>query len=302
MSLLDSMPTDEEVERRKQLTFEQAEGAEPLPAQMNLKELSTELRARLWKVVFESFKSRSQYPSMGGRRHFTEPWSEILYAMHVYRDHGMADDFRNDFDKIVKRTRQVFETGDYVAVFGWLQWVMQKTKPPYQFARQIDGALVRSRAPYRVFDEKVIVPITSEAERQAVARAFADLSQSVFRGARKHLVNAASELTEGRFANSVRESIHAVESVARVIEPSAELSRALVKLESAGRIHRAMKSAFGSLYGYTSDEQGIRHPLLEGESPNVDEVDAIFMIGACASFVSYLVGKGRAAGVLSAGD
>jgi hypothetical protein len=31
---------------------------------------------------------------------------------------------------------------------------------------------------------------------------------------------------------------------------------------------------------------------------NVDETDALFMIGACAAFVSYLIGKARSADLL----
>ena len=45
------------------------------------------------------------------------------------------------------------------------------------------------------------------------------------------------------------------------------------------------------------DEKGIRHALTEGKA-DVDMDDAVFMIGACASFVSYLVGKARAAGLI----
>jgi hypothetical protein len=59
-----------------------------------------------------------------------------------------------------------------------------------------------------------------------------------------------------------------------------------------------LKAGFNSLYGFTSDEKGIRHPLLELPSANVDETDALFMIGACAAFVSYLINKSRAAGLL----
>jgi hypothetical protein len=35
------------------------------------------------------------------------------------------------------------------------------------------------------------------------------------------------------------------------------------------------------LYGYTSDQKGIRHPLLDDGTADVDEADAMFMIGAC---------------------
>jgi hypothetical protein len=76
-------------------------------------------------------------------------------------------------------------------------------------------------------------------------------------GARKHLRDAASHLTAGKYADSVRENIHAVEAVGRTLEPSANvLSKALVRLEQTLSIHPAMKRGFESLYAYTSDEGG----------------------------------------------
>jgi hypothetical protein len=60
-----------------------------------------------------------------------------------------------------------------------------------------------------------------------------------------------------------------------------------------------MKAGFNSLYGYTSDEQGIRHAHLNEPTAQPDETDALFMIGACAAFVSYLIGKARSAGLLN---
>jgi hypothetical protein len=127
-------------------------------------------------------------------------------------------------------------------------------------------------------------------------KAFADLDASEFHGARAHLRNAASHLTAGSFADSVRESIHAVESVSRTLDPSADLSKALARLEQKISIHAAMKKGFTSLYGYASDENGIRHALLEAGEAKVDEADALFMIGACAAFVSYLLNKARTNG------
>ncbi len=60
-----------------------------------------------------------------------------------------------------------------------------------------------------------------------------------------------------------------------------------------------MKAGFDSLYGYTSDSQGVRHALLDKGAPDVDETDALFMLGACAAFVSYLINRARAAGLLT---
>ena len=58
-----------------------------------------------------------------------------------------------------------------------------------------------------------------------------------------------------------------------------------------------MKRGFSALYGYTNDERGIRHALLDQDAARVDEAEALFILGACAAFVNYLVAKARAAGL-----
>jgi hypothetical protein len=167
---------------------------------------------------------------------------------------------------------------------------------PSNLAGQVDRALRNGRAAYRVLEEHTIVPIGSAAELETLKRAFADLASTEFHGARDHLRKAAEELTAGRYPDSIRESIHAVESVARTLAPDGKLSGALAKLEQSAKIHGGMKAGFNSLYGYTSDEQGIRHAHLNEPGLNPDETDALFMIGACAAFVSYLINKARSAG------
>ena len=63
-------------------------------------------------------------------------------------------------------------------------------------------------------------------------------------------------------------------------------------LEKAGVLnHRALQEAFSKLYGYTNDENGIRHALLDEGAADVDLDDAVFMFGACASFAAYLVNR-----------
>jgi hypothetical protein len=285
---------------RRELTFEQAEGAAPLPAQLQLKEISRELRARLWFVVYEYLKRATIDDDMGySRSHLDNDWSAILYNYHVVHDHGMADEFTNIADELTSKLKTVFSSGNYVRIFGFLQFVLRHPRCPPQLARHINGALSDARAAYCILDQQTIVPVASDAERVVLEQAFADLTATEFRGARGHLNTAGSELTAGNYADSIRESIHAVESVARTLEPSGMLSEALSKLEKSAAIHPALKRGFLSIYGYTNDEKGIRHPLLDDPQAKVDEADALFMIGACAAFVSYMIHKARLAGLLA---
>jgi hypothetical protein len=49
----------------------------------------------------------------------------------------------------------------------------------------------------------------------------------------------------------------------------------------------------GNLYGYTSDESGIRHAILE--SKDIGFAEAKFMLVTCSAFVNFAVDKAKAA-------
>jgi hypothetical protein len=290
-----------EYEDRKRLTFEQAERVEPLPSQLKLKELSTELRARLWRIFHQWLSTMTVSDSIiPGHRYLNGPFVQLLYDWHVTRRFKAADEFSDSNAYWTNELKAMFMGGDYVTVFGFIQWVLRHDAKPYGLEIEVDGALRESHAAYAVFEDDTIIPIGSDAERETLARAFADVAASEFHGARAHLRNAGSELTAGNYGPSIRESIHAVEAVARVLEPETPtLGPALSSLEKSVRIHPALGKGFRNLYGFTSDEKGIRHALLDEPAAQVDETDALYMLGSCAAFVSYLINKARQAGLLS---
>ena len=61
------------------------------------------------------------------------------------------------------------------------------------------------------------------------------------------------------------------------------------------KLHGALTSAFTKLSGYTSDESGIRHALLD--EPDISYEDAKFMLVACSAFINYLMVKASKAGI-----
>jgi hypothetical protein len=265
-------------EDRKRLTFEQAEGAEPLPTQLQLCEVSRELRTRLWSIFYKALENHSANYCV------QEPLLTILYDLHVERWCRPADEFTSSIGYWVVELKAVFMEGDYIQIFGLTQWMLRRRNQPYRLLEDLHYALHITRAAYAVFDRDTIIPIGSEAERDTLARAFADVAASEFHGARVHLRNAGSELTAGRYGPSIRESIHAVGAVARVLAPGAQtLAPALSKLEKSVRIHPALAKGFRNLYGFTSDENGIRHELLDEPVAQVDETDALYMLGSCVA-------------------
>jgi hypothetical protein len=73
------------------------------------------------------------------------------------------------------------------------------------------------------------------------------------------------------------------------------LKGALKLLKPKIKIHGALEEGFVRLYGYTSDADGIRHPMMD--EPDLDIEDAIYMVVTCSSFVNYLILKAEKAGL-----
>jgi hypothetical protein len=152
------------------------------------------------------------------RNKFFGDWETVLFDMHVDYHSRMPDEFNNNAQFIMLELRTIFETGDYVKVFGTLQWILRHPRCPLWLSEQINRELAAAAAAYHIIDGDTIAPIGSEAERETIVRTFVDLAATEFNGARAHLRKAAEELTAGRHADSVRESVHAVEATARVLD------------------------------------------------------------------------------------
>ena len=276
------------------LTFSQRYGYEPIPEPMTLEKISDDLRRDIWNTIRTLIlKTKSPYGDFFGdktRRFFERvigkymktPHSKVstgyMHVIHHFESNCLSMKFNkfldmlesiiNDIeieDDFADKIRDLFET------HGAAYW------------------LDMSRFPYR------FIPSTSKEQGEATKQAIETVEQSgIAAGATTHLRKAVEHLNAGRYADSISDSIRAVESAARVIDPKANktLSPALNSLETAGLLnHPALKDAFNKLYGYTSDEQGIRHALLERDTANVDLDEAMFMFGACASFAAYLVNR-----------
>lgn len=142
------------------------------------------------------------------------------------------------------------------------------------------------------FVSNQLVPITDENETHEIEQA----CQISFEGARTQLQKALCFLSDREhpdYKNCVKESISAVESVCKVISGNekAALKDALNGLIANGmNIHGSLKSAILALYGYASDEGGIRHAERETESTVTFE-EAKFMMVTCSAIVNYLVAE-----------
>jgi hypothetical protein len=282
---------------RDSLTFLEAEGLAPLPQQLELRTITRHTRALLWQVVDHLLKETSE---IGAHTEYQWvvgfDWKMITYRWHVEHEHLPSDEHRNLFSFQHDALKNIIWNKGYADVYELITFILRSPTCPASFPTRISKALEDSRAAYRIRG-KTVFPMASEAEAALLDRAFDSLEAPCFSGSRSHLEAAGGLLSEGDFAGSIREAIHAVESVGKVVEPKAgTLSDVLKRLDSSGRINPNLKRALNALYDYSSDEQGIRHARVFGPEASVDEADALFMLGACAAFITYLTIRAAPAG------
>ena len=141
---------------------------------------------------------------------------------------------------------------------------------------------------YRFVDEK-IVQITNETEIAAIEEALSQKNDKVKEFLQK-AINFISISGGKDYANSIKESITAVEALCKLIvgNDSGTLGGALKIIEKKKSIHPAFKEALLKLYGFTSDESGIRHG---GNVVKTDLgfEDAKFILVTCSAFINYMI-------------
>lgn len=225
-------------------------------------------------------------------------WSAIMrdYCVRVLRrkpTEYSAEAYGNQ--QLIERALYYGNLGQ---VFDFIEFVLRHPKAEMGLRTELAQAFVDARAAYRVVSGNTIMPVGTGEQAAAIQKALADSAQSAG-GASAHLLAAGTALRSGDWAGSVRESIHAVESIAVQLAPSeGTLGAALKALGRSKHLPASLSGAFSKLYGYACDEEGVRHALVFQGEAQVDEADALFMLGACASFVSYLTLRGREADLI----
>ncbi len=291
--------TEQQIPRSK-LSFSQAEGIKPLPQPLALGKLPKRVRIRLWDHIHSSLQESSEFVFILPETDLKDPWSKILYDHHIDFLYRPEDSFSNSLESNAADIQKLIMRQKYNRVFDFLQFVLRHELSPPGLSDLIKKTLEKFMCAYTVIeDDPTIVPISSPEQGAAIQESLKVLAPGPFEGARAHFRKSAECLNSNDLAGSVRESIHAIESVAKRLDKNAKrsLKPALDALVKRGMVlHPSLKKGVEKLYGYTSNEDGIRHALLEDNS-NVDMEDAVFMFGACASFSSYLINKARKSGL-----
>lgn len=291
------------LENANQLTFSQRERKVPLPEQMRLGQVPTKFRNVVWRCIDQAISAMIYHAPLVDDFYMEESEDDIPAIIWSYRfdiklePHDTISTSSPSTD--ISYSRELVLEGDYHEVITFIEYILRHEKCSPELRSSLSRAFDETVTPYLVTEiggVHTVVPRSSLESGEATTAAIEAIDRYGMSGATIHLRKAAKQMNEADYNGSVRESIHAVESVACTIDQRANktLRPALVSLEKAGLLkHPVLKEAFIKLYGYTNDKRGIRHSEIGKGGSNVDLDEAIFMFGACASFAAYLANMQR---------
>lgn len=251
---------------------------------IQFKSMDEPLRNRLYNILNNTFPKQSGYYSA-----YDSLRIYVLDKLGFNVEYEETDDFNQEF-----LSGEWFMPYDiFEFIFEWID-CEEGSRFGYidkrEFVLNIQRILEEEKSGYRILNYS-FVPITNEAELSSIQES----THTEYAAVNTHMGKAVT-LYSGRtnpdYENSIKESISAVEAMCCIITglPKATLKEALRKLKDRGvLIHGAMEKAFSQLYGYTSDENGIRHGGIDFAKAPAE--DAKYMLLTCSAFVNYLIEK-----------
>lgn len=207
------------------------------------------------------------------------------------------DQIDSKWIKVLDQLRDYFFKSEWYEVYDFVEFVANNYKR-YSFRdafiKGCNAVFEKEISAYR-FVDGLISRITEQEQLDEIEQALAQACGPV----RMHLRRALELLSnreEPDYRNSIKESISAVEGlVAKTVgADKGTLGQLIKKLEVDIALHPALRTAFSSLYGYTNDEGGIRHAILESKTIGFE--DAKFFLVVCSAFVNYVETKVASAG------
>lgn len=278
------------------MLFSQRKGIKPVRSTLQYEFLDEAARNGIWGL-FKVIIWKEDRPIALYDEHNRDIKNYLFNLWYSY--------FKWDLDKIPQDTGSAYQTiksyfykCEWFEAFDFIEFTLNNYYHPpenrriIKLANNINFLFEREVIGYRLVNN-IITEIVTPNEINEIEESLTS-TKGEFNAVSKHLERALelmSDRSNPDYRNSIKESISAVESFCKIItnDDKATLGQSLKVIESQVSLHPALKSAFSMLYGYTSDENGIRHAMLQ--EPTVNFEEAKFMLTACSTFINYLKAK-----------
>ena len=280
--------------------FSDTSGISPRNKTIQIEEFDDDTRIRISNKLFEVLSIVFEHKNTVGFKKNSNSFCKDLFNDVFCKRNVLRSGCSYDWNNVFESINEVIEQATFNEVLDIVEYT----------CRWLDSSIEQHKgAVFHIFNQLFeqeyvgyrfvngrIVAISDKTEIEVIEEA----CRNPVKGCKVQLEKALGFLADREnrdYKNSIKESISAVESICQVIvgDEKATLGEALKQLENNGlAIHPSLKLAFQKLYGYTSDQGGIRHAEGMFES-DVTFEEAKFMLVSCSAFINYLIaemGKG----------
>lgn len=280
------------------LTFSQREGEVPLPDPMQVGKISK--RFRLWVWYYIDYEIRGS----GGSTYPISPIGNVFLRYQFDVLNKPHDEIISSDSEDTSLAKNIILQKEYHEVLTLIEHILRDKACSPDLRKNLTSTFDEAPIAYYVDKINGLSTIISRASREAgeaTKKALETIREGGMEGAATHLGKAVEHINAQQYADSIADSIHAVEFVAvtvvRKIDPKAKaetLGKALNSLQREKLLkHDMLKVVLDKLYSFANNVPGSRHARPDKDVPKVDEDEAVFMFGACASAAAYLVNKHR---------
>lgn len=272
-------------------SFSERKGLKPIRSLIQINSADSTLRNHLWNgLIWSYWDDAPQY--MNDNTDVTN----LLLRTWIHFYGGAVDKMSKHCQTLISTIRETFMKGSWNEMYDMLEFIpnnfgTRSSKVNKDFRKYANDILAQQLSAYR-FVDSLITDITSDQELESIEQALTN--EAKYKAVNEHMRRAVELFSDRKnpdYRNSIKESISAVESLCSIFlsKPKATLGQALAELEKSHGLHSALKSSFASLYGWTSDAEGIRHKMMDQSA--IPQEDAKFMLITCSAFINYVLSK-----------
>jgi AbiJ N-terminal domain 4 len=275
------------------LSFAERIGIKKPKIELSKDNLSIDLKNTLWSIICTEVLSKlNTRVSYGGSFSELVSFFKVLWIDFFKWPIDSLSVSQGQFynEKDYNRLRDWFFKAEWYDVYELLEFIAEVSEPEFQ--EICNNYLKKEFSAYR-FVNGNLVELNSKEEVIELEKTLKGSDK--FAPVQIHIKTALKLISDKKspdYRNSIKESISAVESLCKIIinDEGATLGAALTAIEKKHNLPKSLKAGFSSIYGYTSDNGGIRHGLLNGDV-EITFDEARFMLIACSAFINYLTAK-----------
>ena len=260
----------------RELTFSQRHGYKEIPDIMNPDFLSKKFRNRLWLHIDQYTDDIWQMPEY-------PPFVKQLCMDFWERPH---DDIGAMVD-IWSELKGLALSEECHEVISFCEFALRNL-PVREPLRKGILTLFSSKPPFAPYmidgtgKSLCIVPLSSIEAADAIKEAFKSVHASGVPDAHNRLRVAAQNINDQQYPDTVANSIHAVEALARELTGKKTLGQAIKQLDLNDRFQKGIEN----LYAYASDTA--RHGQPSKKESDVSREEAMLIFTLCAGIAGYL--------------